>query len=203
MPARLRAPHGARAARQARDEQLVRLRRDERRRSCSRAFDARRTASAPMKCPFCGHLETRSSTRAPSATGERHPPAPRVRGVRRGASPPTSASRSAAHGREEGRPARDVRSAEAHRRPAHRLQQAAGRRSSRSRPSPTPSSASCRIAAKERSVVDRVGEQVMAHLRDARRGRVRALRQRLPLLPGHRRVPRRARQAREGPRSAR
>ena len=85
------------------------------------------------------------------------------------------------------------------RRPAHRLQQAPGVRWTRSRQRPMRSSASSPRAASARSRRWSSGERVMTAPQAPGRSRLRALRERLPVVPRHRRVHARDDRARASP----
>src|SRR5258708_10627109 len=67
MPPRLRREHSQRARRPARDEHLVRLRRDELR---ARAGALRRVESSAVRCPFCAHLNSKVIDSRVSAVGD-------------------------------------------------------------------------------------------------------------------------------------
>ena len=143
--------------------QLVRLRRHERDADRLSPSRAERERLQLMKCPFCRHMESQViDSRWPQAA--RHLAPARVRGLRAPLHDLRARRGHAADRRQEGRPARAVRSRQAPARPAHRLQQAAGLDRRARGSTPTRSSASSPRAARRKCRRSAIGERVMEHL---------------------------------------
>ena len=148
-----------------------------------------------MKCPYCGHLGDKVVDSRESKEGEVIRRRRECLECGRRFTSYERIDEIPVHGRQEGRPARAVRAAEAGRRAAQGVREAAGARRRARGDRRQGRSDACRKSPSARSSTEEIGAYVMQELQAPRQGRVRAIRVGVPELPRPRRVQGRAERA--------